>query len=196
MRKLTVPLVVSLLLLAVPGTAQAGTHATAGADARRSTAVPLVVQKWSPWVRTPSSATDLPGVCAESIHLTFPVDRVEGRSRLIPGGNTEIESKGALVVELTPESQPAHHYRFDISGPSVGQHSQINYTNGDYLYRSTGATLTFFRGTSIEGTGLPRLTYLKGSFANLYEGSTRAAIITRPKTVVDVCRYMGLNSAP
>jgi hypothetical protein len=196
MRKLTVPLLATLLLLAVPGTAQAGTHATGGADARRSTAKASVNQKWSDWAYTPSAAGDATGLCAEPIHLAFPVDRVEQRRRLIPGGSTEIESKGKLVVTITPTSQPDHHYTFDISGPSTGKNSQIAYVNGDYLYRATGASLLPAYGTAVDNSGLPRLAYTRGAVGVLYAGSVKGDVITRPKTVIDVCKYMGLDSAP
>ena len=154
-----------------------------------------VNQKWSPWVLSPTPEGNLLNMCTETVHYKAVKDKVRQRTRLIPGGNTEIESKGALVLELTPQTQPGHHYRFDISGPSLGKNSQIQYTNGDYLYRATGASLTFFRGTTVEGTGMPRLAYTVGAIGNL-SNATRADIITRPKTVVDVCRYMGLDSAP
>lgn len=196
MRKLIIPFVLALLLLGIPSSAQAGTHATAGADARSSTARASVNQKWSAWAPSPSPVRDVTGLCTESLHLTYPVDHVRQRSRLIPGGNTEIESKGKLVVSITPASQPDRHYVFDISGPSLGKNSQIAYANGDYLYRATGASLLPAFGTAVDNSGLPRLAFTKGAVGILYTGTVKGDVITRPGSVVDVCRYMGLDSAP
>ena len=155
-------------------------------------------QKWSPWLLSPTGSGERSGLCTETVHYAATRDQVRRRTRLIAGGNTEIELKGALVLVLTPESQPDHHYTFDISGPSLGKHSQIQYANGDYLIRAVGPGLIYFTGDSVKGTGFPRLAYYaRGSIADLYDQTNdKADIITRPGKVVDVCKYMGLDSAP
>jgi len=197
MQKLVLFFVMSLLLLGLPTTAQAGTGPSAGAGAPASRArVAVPRQGWTPWAYSPSSEGDFTGLCTESVHVSWPVDRVKQRSRLVPGGNTEIQSKGRLVVALTPASQPNHHYTFDVSGPSVGAHSQISYVNGDYLYRATGANILPAFGTAVDNSGLPRLAYTKGAVGVLYTGRVKGDVITRPKTVIDLCKYMGLDSAP
>lgn len=114
----------------------------------------------------------------------------------IPGGNTEIESKGKLVVTITFTSQPDHHHTFEVSGPSIGKSSQIAYVNGDHLYRATGANLLPAFGTAVANSGLPRLACTKGAVGVLCTGSDEGDVMTRAKTVIDVCKSMGLDSVP
>ena len=194
MRRLVLSIAVAVAAVLLQTPAQAGapaqpaTHeASAGSKSKPS--------PWSPWTPTPTSPSTFTGLCSVDVEFTFPVDRVVQRRRIDAGGNTEIESKGRLVATITP-SGTERHYTFDISGPSLGAHSQISYLNGDYLYRATGASIIVFFGTTVQGTGMPRLAFTRGPVAILYTGNVKADVITRPRTVIDLCEFMGLGTAP
>jgi hypothetical protein len=194
MRKLVLSIVVALAATFSQTPAQAG----AAAQPATSQASPASTPKpssWSPWTPTPTPPSTLTGLCSVDVEFTFPVDRVVQRRRIDPGGNTEIESKGRLVATITPSGTDSH-YTFDISGPSLGAYSQISYLNGDYLYRATGASIIPFFGTTVQGTGMPRLAFTRGPVAILYTGTVKADVITRPRTVIDLCEFMGLGPAP
>ena len=137
MKRFVIPIVVLVALIFSPVPAHAGTGSPPQVD-ETSRATDSIAKtrpgSWSPWERVVSGPADLSGLCSESVHLdVVPVDRVVQRTRLDRGGNTEIESKGRLVVTLTVASQPGRKYTFDISGPSLGRNTQIAYQNGDYL---------------------------------------------------------------
>ena len=180
MRKTLVSILTAVALLLLPATP----------------AVAAAPSPWSPWAPSPTPPFTRTGLCTAEVGFTFPVDEVVQRTRTDPGGNTEIQSKGRLVVTLTPlvPGTPRHH-TFDISGPSLGKNTQIAYLNGDYLYRATGASVIFFFGTAVEGTGMPRLALTRGPIAILYTGTEKADVITRPRTVIDLCARMGLGTA-
>lgn len=156
-------------------------------------------QQWSAWTPAPfPPSIAIGGLCTEDVTATFPVNSEEQRTRLIPGGNLEQEVRGPLVIELTPSSQPDNHYRFDVHGASLGNHSNIYYLNGDVLVRGVGPGIVNFNGNSAQGTGLPRFAYYRsGAVADLFSPKyDTAAIIQRPRGIVDLCAYMGLNSVP
>jgi hypothetical protein len=195
MRKSLLSFAAALAVLLLPAPAMAGTSTPPG----RTTASSASTSKsspWSPWTPTPTTPFTTGGLCTADIAFTFPVDQVVQRHRLDPGGNTEIESKGRLVTTLTPQVAGAKSYTFDISGPSLGEHTQIAYLNGDYLYRATGASIVLFFDTAVQGTGMPRLAFTRGPVAILYTGTVKSDVITRPKTVIDLCALMGLGTAP
>ena len=62
------------------------------------------------------------------------------------------------------------------------------------FYRATGASLVLFFDTAIQYTGMPRLAYTKGPVAILYTGTTKSNVINRPRTVIDLCKFMGVDS--
>jgi|tagenome__1003787_1003787.scaffolds.fasta_scaffold20458343_2 hypothetical protein len=195
MRKLVLPTMAAFLVILLLQTAAwAGAAVQPGAPSVSAT-TEVRSSPWGPWVRTPYDPLTFTGLCTTDVGLTFPVDRVIARQRTDAGGNTEIESKGSLVVTLTPAGTDKH-YTFDISGPSLGAHTQISYLNGDYLYRATGASILFFPGTTVNGTGMPRLAYTRGPVAILYTDGVKSDVITRPHKVIDLCARMGLGTAP
>jgi hypothetical protein len=194
MRKLVLPIVAAFAVLFLQAPAWAGAPAQPATHAASAASKPKP-SPWSAWTPTPTGPITFTGLCSVDVALTFPVDRVVQRHRTDAGGNTEIDSKGRLVVTLTPSGTDSH-YTFDISGPSLGAHSQISYLNGDYLYRATGASIIFFLGTTVEGTGMPRLAFTRGPVAILYTDNVKADVITRPRMVIDLCERMGLGTAP
>ena len=191
MRKSVALSMAAAALVALAGPAQAGSAtapATSSVQSASSTA-------WTPFKRVLSSPTVLTGACRVPIRATFPIDHVVQRTRKDAGGNTLIESKGRLVITLTPKNHPGQHYTFDISGPSLGRDAQIAFANGDYLYRATGTSVVLFFGTAVVGTGMPRLGLTQGEVAVLYTGTTKSNVITRPRSVIDLCRLMHVGSA-
>jgi hypothetical protein len=194
MRKLVLSIVVAFAAVLLQTPAQAGAPAQPPTH-EASPASKSKPSPWSPWMPTPTPPSTFTGLCSVDVGFTFPVDRVVQRRRTDAGGNTEIESKGRLVATLTPSGTDSH-YTFDISGPSLGAHSQISYLNGDYLFRATGASIIVFFGTTVQGTGMPRLAFTRGPVAILYTGNVKADVITRPRTVIDLCEFMGLGPAP
>jgi hypothetical protein len=194
MRRLVLSIAVAFAAVLLQTPAQAGAPAQPATHEASAASKPKP-SPWSPWTPTPTSPSTFTGLCSVDVEFTFPVDRVVQRRRIDAGGNTEIESKGRLVATITP-SGTERHYTFDISGPSLGAHSQISYLNGDYLYRATGASIIVFFGTTVQGTGMPRLAFTRGPVGILYTGNVKADVITRPRTVIDLCEFMGLGTAP
>lgn len=191
MNKIVVLPIVAAAVVALAGPAHAGSSTPSAASSVQT----ATTSGWTPFKRVPSSPTDITGACSVPIHATFPLDQIVQRTRKDAGGNTLIESKGRLVITLTPKSHPGQHYTFDISGPSLGKDAQIAYANGDFLYRATGTSLVPFFKTAVNGTGMPRLGLTQGEVAVLYTGTTKGDVITRPRTVIDLCQLMHVGSA-
>lgn len=176
--------------------AQAGGPPPKAGSAASRSAAQHGSKGWSAWAPVNYENQVITGACVEPVNIAFTVDKVRQRTRTDRYGNVEIESKGRLEVVLTLASQPGREYPLNISGPSLGKNTQISYANGLYLARATGANLQPIFDTAVEGTGLPRLGYYVGKYAILFDGTEKAAVIQRPKKVVDLCKLMGVASLP
>lgn len=183
--------------LAVGGLATAAGPAAAGTRQSATAVTSSPATKFGPWKDVKSVPATF-RACNVQLRVTFPVNAEQQRTRKDAGGNTVTEVRGRLVIDFRPVGTH-RNFIFDVSGKSLGPYASISYRNGDFLFAATGSNFLGLTRLEQRQTGLTHgaradfgIVITQGPIRVLFRGIKvpRADVITRPTSVIDLCKLI------